>query len=370
MKSMTNALQSMTTEYKPDSDYGNEAQNVAATKIQAGLRGYNVRKSNAAKINGNPNAYGRFMMVNKNHNDHHGNHLVYYFDEAGVSPVARRPEKKVYSHYAETSGRSKALEAKDEHFVELSNNDYMGFDRNADQRRAIAKHLAPYRSCCPTIQLDNQTVIARSGGTQLQTLLVHKKQKPEIMRFKQVCTDLTDMLRKDIIPLDIKAENMAIPFDDKKGCLVGEARMIDTEDTIVPSIQTDPSQYNLTPEMTTQSLMQQVKSGNIDMAKRNAVYAMLLVLTEATDEPLRAQPQTEGTKIFEEWDEEFGQNFVRQEVMLFETSRVSLQNHKIYKAWVEQHIKPEHRQQVRQFLTNPARNSLPADLAGVIDWDS
>ena len=341
----------------------------AAETIQKTFRDFKVRKSNA-NTEKNTNAYGRFMMVNNAHKDHRGKPLVYYFDKADISPPMRRPQESVYIHQGETTGRSKVLEAKDEKFVELSSADFVSFDSNKEKRQAIAKHLAPYRSCCPTVQLDDNTIIARSGGTQLRTLLKHKGQQPELKRFKQACTDLSNMLEDGIIPLDIKTENMAIPYDQDKGQLVGNARFIDTEDTIVPDINDTPSDYNLTPEMTSQELMKGIKAGSLDMAKRNAVYAMLLVLTEATSPELREQPQITGTEEIREWDEGLQRDFVRDEKVPFETSRVTPSNHQKYSSWVKQHIKTEYQSVVSQFLTNPAKNPIPDKLAEAINWES
>ncbi len=358
-RSAKNALKNRTTGFKADSDYRTAEKETAAKKIQAGLRGFKVRRDAAARKKGNTNAYGRFMMTNSGNTDHNGDSLVYYFDKAGISPAVRRPQKKAaLLHRAEGYGGIKELTAKDGQFVELADSNQTGFDKHSRELREVARHLAPYPSCCPTIQLDGQTVIARSGGSQLQTLLKHKKQTPEIKRFKQACTDLTQMLKRNIIPLDIKAENMTIPFDEDNKKLIGQARFIDTDDTIVPTIKWEPSRCNVSPEMTTQALSAGVRAGDTKTAKANAVYAMLLLLTEATDETLRNQPQLAE------------KDATSDRKLPHEITRANAQNYKHYLSWINKHVKQEYRESVKMFLINPAQSSTPPDLAEVINWDS
>ena len=358
---VNDAAKAVSSGFKPHRSCTTEDHHAAA-KIQALARGFLVRKNNADRKVNSASKYGRFCMTHPRLLDYKGEPLKYYFDRDGIAKAVHRPTKEVECLFVEGSGSFKDLKAKGERVVELGSNSTSRFDDKSDNFIAVAQHLAPYPSCCPSVQIDSKTLLARSGGTELKALMrVDQSRVFDINCFHQSCIDLAKMHKRKIFLRDIKAENMAIMTINGRE----QAMFIDTDDAAVPTLGNYSGTHG-TYEMTTQALFQGKQSGDHKLLEADDNYAKLLLMTEATFEVLRSQPEVlQETKMIELSN---GNTVTYISKSAFKVSRVNGQNRILYQGWVDKHVKLKYRANVMDFLSNPAKNILNAELVDVIAW--
>ena len=328
----------------------------AAIMFQAAYRGYKVRQA-CAKQKRKVNVFGRYTMQHLTKKDRLGNPLLYYFDKEGVAKPVRMPMASKALPQSYEKGASKRVFAKDKVSVELGplskkEGDQLiavsrevKYSYDAKEYREIAQHLAPYTSCCPSVPINDDTIIVKNGGKNMKQMIMEGVYV-ELKCFKGACKDMAHMHLRRIYLRDIKLENMTLSPR-------GHALFIDTDDTAVPTLD-NYRQFKGTTAMTTQKLIEQKRVGKLEFIEADSNYAMLLLMTEATSEALRGQKETKDTTGG----------------VAFKISRVNGNNRELYRNWVDAHVKVEYRDNVMNFLLNPAENRLNASIVDVMDWST
>ena len=54
---------------------------------------------------------------------------------------------------------------------------------------------------------------------------------------------------------------------------------------------------------------------------------------------------------------------------VYNSGIINMENQKLFDSWIDQHVKDEDQNSIRDFLTNPSKHPLPKALHSMIKWD-
>ncbi|WP_114784775.1 IQ calmodulin-binding motif-containing protein [Vibrio tetraodonis] len=301
----------------------------AVTTIQAAFRGFVARRSLTPE-----NDFGFKKMTNENHG------RTYYFDSTRENPHLRTPDHRVKFGSA---GAFKTVTHADSSFVQLSNPSIsLEAAKNENQ---LADELSQFSSVCHSRYVEDKTVLARNGGSEIADQRRKYNRKFPLESFRLACQDLAAMHNLDIYMRDIKPENMVIKD--------GVARHIDLDFVTTPNGGTYPlEQLCGTPYMITKGMIKERESGDKERIKKalksGDQFAMLQTIMYATG----------GSKLSYQ---------VRRHDGIGKMG-VAITN--AHKDWARDNILPQHKNHVLKFLANPTASPLPAPLHLLIKWDN
>ncbi|NOH72944.1 hypothetical protein F0225_16620 [Vibrio pectenicida] len=301
----------------------------AVTTIQAAFRGFVARRSLTPE-----NDFGFKKMSNENHG------RTYYFDPKNKNTHLRTPDHSVKFGNA---GTFKTVTHSDPSFIQLSNPS-ISLDAAKDENK-LADELSQFSSVCQSRYVEDKTVLARNGGSEIAELRRKYNKKLPLDSFRLACEDLSAMHHSDIYMRDIKPENMVIKD--------GIAKHIDLDFVTTPKGGTYPfEQVCGTPYMVTRGLIKERESGDKERIKgalkSGDQFAMLQTIMYAT-----------------------GSSQVNYQVRRHDgVAKMGITITNAHRQWVTDNVLPSHRADVLRFLANPTASPLSAPLHLLLKWDN
>ncbi|AVI67731.1 hypothetical protein CKQ84_18810 [Shewanella sp. WE21] len=304
------------------SKYSNLAKFEAAELIQKSYRSYQQKKSNAEI-----NKVGIKSLTNAKAG------RSYFYNSEGDF-VARTPTKFQLAG----EGNFKQLVRKDNQFVQLHiYNDMLDVDKT-QYNQLMMNELKHHPSICPSIYVNDSTMIARNGGMEVAKL-IEKGNKISLIHFKSLLTDLHSLHLKKIFLHDIKPNNLTYNGTN--------VRHIDVENLVAPDYNDGENGIVCTDEYTTIHLTNAILNGDTLADQNHDNYSTLLSIIEATSGNFFKNAPTENPK------RTFG-----------------LQGDDLIRArgWILDHIKPEFQARVEALLKLPGCNHDSTPLVEMINW--
>ena len=301
----------------------------AVTTIQAAFRGFVARRSLTPE-----NDFGFKKMSNENHG------RTYYFDSKNKNTHLGTPDHRVRFGNA---GAFKTVTRSDPSFIQLLNPS-ISHDAAINANK-LADELSQFSSVCQSRYVEDKTVLARNGGSEIAALRRKYNKKLPLDSFRVACEDLTTMHYSDIYMRDIKPENMVIKN--------GIAKHIDLDFVTTQKGGTYPlEQLCGTPYMITNGLIKERESGDkgrIKVAlKAGDQFAMLQTMMYAT-----------------------GGNRLSYQVRRHDgVDKIGITITTAHEQWVKDNVLPNHRADVLKFLANPSASPLSAPLHLLVKWDN
>lgn len=258
---------------------------------------------------------------------------------------------------SEEEGASKRLATKGEYFVSLEMKKGADVnDKKEEKLRNINKEsLTLFKGLTaihPTLFVDKDHAIARNGGV----VLIDHVFPPDSSDFTQVVAlkyfentlkDLKTLHSRGVHLIDIKLENMA--FNGKKVVI------IDTDDFIQKgnTLESFTEEYSVREIMTAEQMTRRPDKKAIYRTNMDAFAAMLSIMEATQGEPFAAE---EGN-AFRPFGlrTKKGDNDDESELKRAES-------------WIEQHIKPDHQEAIKQLAKQPEKLTIGVELYDAIDW--
>lgn len=253
---------------------------------------------------------------------------------------------------ATVQGRFKEVLVSDKRFIALSPVAAGTFEHRDEER------LDPLRAIASLVfstVINGKLIIARNAGTTLFDYLAKGGQLPMIV-FQALVLDVDRMHalpeRGGAFARDLKLENTCIRLTAGEPLPAGplpSARLIDFEDDVLfgdELLQLRPEHARGTRECQTDALMRDLYAGPAAgrSAAANALdlYALLLMMVAATAEP---GSELQRAALCE-----------HRQVPALDVHPGAMHdgNAELFKAWIEAHVQPEHAEDVRRLLTDPA----------------
>ncbi|RYV02960.1 hypothetical protein SOPP22_06635 [Shewanella sp. OPT22] len=246
----------------------------------------------------------------------------------------------------EFAGGYKKVEAMDADFISLRpriKSEHFTYLEGKKENRTVRK-LLKYPSLCPNFIVEPHLNIGVNAGEPLWNSYVQKGQTVVLNQFEQVSEDLKKMHEDGWLHRDIKTNNMAVC---KK---TGAIKMFDLSSVVKRTdLVKDKVKAFGTRIFSSLELHLKVRDKNVEMTKRQDNYAMLIAMMEATDTHLAEVVQ-------------------RLPAMLSKFGIYHGENRKVMDAWIDQHVKPEYKDNLKAFLAAPAQVPLLKSVYEIIDW--
>ncbi|MBW3517131.1 hypothetical protein KO537_20805 [Shewanella sp. NKUCC01_JLK] len=257
-----------------------------------------------------------------------------YFYNAQAELVAKTPTK----FNPAGKGTYKQLVRQDSQFVQLHiHNDTFDIDKNKYNQLAM-NQLRSHPSICPSIYVNDSTMIAHNGGIEVAQL-IEQGDKIPLIHFKSLLEDLCSLHSKEIFLHDIKPENLTY-----KGSHVYH---IDVENLVAPDYNHGENGIVYTPEYTTVLLMNAISNEDPLADQNQDNYAILLSMIEATSGDFFPNTPVVNTQRFYGL---LGKDLIRAQ------------------GWIQEHIKPEYQATAGALLQCPGTNSDLTPLIDMINW--
>ncbi|MGW7678965.1 hypothetical protein [Shewanella sp. S23-S33] len=259
-----------------------------------------------------------------------------YFYNTQDELVARTPAK----FQPAGKGNFKQLVRQDSQFVQLHiYNDTLDIDKR-HYNQLVMKKLKHHPSICPSIYVNDSTIIAHNGGMEVAQLIEQGNKIP-LIHFKILLEDLCSLHREEIFLHDIKPENLTYNGTN--------VRHIDVENLVAADYNDGEDGIVCTPEYTTAHLVNAIFNGDPLADQNHDNYAILLSMIEATSGEF-FQNTSEGSPqlIFGL----LGKDLIRAQ------------------GWIQEHIKPEYQSRAESLLKLPGAHSDSTPLFNMINWQS
>ncbi|WP_133405725.1 serine/threonine-protein kinase [Parashewanella tropica] len=242
--------------------------------------------------------------------------------------------------------------------------------------RYVLRLLSPYKSICPCVIIDRNTVLAPDGGKEVFRDVIAKHKKLSVSQFEPFCRQMMEAHHRGIYFGDIKPDNFVIANDGEPVVLI-DLDSVTTFD-LLKDAHVHPKVYknqnldrNYTLGYTTKklvlsrdlkSLEPQDKSRMKKMNKATDEYALLLSMMESTchrNRPIQV-PFDKREHI------DYFHRLTYRGIL--EPGNATRQCAENIRYWVENNIKPEYQSQVRLLLKDPAKNPLDVPLYRMVRW--
>ena len=216
-------------------------------------------------------------------------------------------------------------------------NDTFDIDKNKYNQLAM-NQLRSHPSICPSIYVNDSTMIAHNGGIEVAQL-IEQGDKIPLIHFKSLLEDLCSLHSEEIFLHDIKPENLTY-----KGSHVHH---IDVENLVAADYNDGDNGIVCTPEYTTAHLTNAILNGDPLADQNHDNYAILLSMIEATSGDFFPNaPVVNPQRIFGL----MGKDLIRAQ------------------GWIQEHIKPEYQATAGALLKCPGTNSDSTPLIDMINW--
>ena len=287
---------------------------------------------------------GRFYtMIHPRKKDHNQQLHQYFFDVNGKLPVLRKPTQKLIDSETK-SGKEKTAIAMDAAFIELKANTKKGFKGRVKELDEISSALAPYKTCCTSRVIDEDTIVSVQKGIDLFKL--REKGPIKLNTFKKALFDLAFMHENKIFLRDIKSQNLTL---DKNGNVC----FIDIDEAAIPELNNyaikDIAKCPLTPGYTTLDLTVDRTKGESFTLESIDNYAMLVAMIELTtkNEVLLGLTNVQSTP--------------RKTI-------ITSENKAAIEEWFSKMINPKAQTYLLEFLSDPVGCPLGSPLFELIAW--